>query len=77
MRHSGLINEYNMCEIITSSKKIGLPENVDKRYIIKTLCHEGNPALFDNDFKEINFDKKEYEQYNSTLFLRNMGEYLC
>lgn len=77
MRHSGLINEYNMREIITSSKKIGLPENVDKRYIIKTLCHGGNPALFDNDFKEINFDKKEYEQYNSTLFLRNMGEYLC
>lgn len=77
IRHNGLINEYNMCQIIASSKKIGLPENVDKRYIIKTLCHGGTPALFNNDFKEIDFDKREYEQYNSTLFLKNIGEYLC
>jgi len=77
IRHNGLINEYNMCQIIASSKKIGLPENVDKRYIIKTLCHGGTPALFNNDFKEIDFDKTEYEQYNSTLFLKSIGEYLC
>lgn len=77
MRHNGLLNEYNMCEIISSSKKIGLPENADKRYVIKTLCHGGNPVLFDDDFQEINFDKKEYEQYNSTLFLKTIGEYLC
>jgi hypothetical protein len=77
IRHNGLINEYNMCQIITSSKKIGLPENADKRYIIKTLCHGGTPALFNNDFKEIDFDKTEYEQYNSNLFLKSIGEYLC
>lgn len=77
MRHNGMINEYNMPKIIRSSKYIGMPENADKRHIIKTLCHGGTPILFDDDFKEIQVDKSQYEYYDSILFLKEMGNYLC